>query len=112
MATEFLRGKLLRLEGFREVEHRLACSIERLAKPTLQVSLPAFRFDEFVLDHSLLFQLSGFAGGRDLSEPAGKPRLFKNPNSLGVMGSTETVRQSLGAFAAAMGGAKSRPERV
>jgi hypothetical protein len=58
-----------------------------------------------------LFPLSGFAGGQDLSKPAGKPGLFMNPNSLGVVGSTKTVCQGPGALETAMGGAKSRPER-
>jgi hypothetical protein len=40
-----------------------------------------------------------------------RPGLFTNPNSLSVVGSTETVYQGPGALEAAMGGAKLRPER-
>src|SRR6266849_1344820 len=48
---ECVRRKLLWQEGFREVMHRRACRVKRLAELALQVFLHALRFDGFVLDH-------------------------------------------------------------
>src|ERR1700680_4371052 len=49
--TECVLRKLLRSEGFREVTHRGARCVKRLAELSLQVSLDALRIDGLVLDH-------------------------------------------------------------
>jgi len=55
------------------------------------------------------FRYLGLSAHTIYQNRVGKPGLFMNPNSLSVVGSTETVRQWLGVLQAAMGGANGVP---